>query len=185
MNPKKIPGGKFRFRKISITMKRLKFLLLVSLLSFTLLVLFSETFRNRAIVVSMIFGGKILGYDEASSILYNYCFTNIDSLELSPDHLRKCPVILTAIKNMKAGETRVIKFKQSECWRISYALSAITIKRTNNSIILSQFVDFDRSGRIYTYLNLCGYKVKIYDSIVHCFYCHPFVAYSKFSILKI
>ena len=75
----------------------------------------------------MIIGGRIVS-PEGSDILYHYCFGNGDTLNINSSYIRKSPVVLKSIKDLRIGEIKKVIFKQSEDWRLSYALNPFHIK---------------------------------------------------------
>jgi hypothetical protein len=160
---------------------RIKFKIIgVALFTFINLITTSESIRNKVIILSMIIGGKTLGFDDASQILFHYCFSGGDSLKLDPCHLQNCTVILNEVKQMKVGEKKKVFFRQNQCWQLSYSLMGFELKRESDSIYIHQYIQFDKTGKVFTYLNVLGRKIKIYDNIVHTFNCTPFVAYTSF-----
>jgi hypothetical protein len=133
------------------------------------------------LILLMVFSFPI--YPEASMILKHYCFGNGDTLHLPSDYLRKSPVILKNLKQMKIGQTRIIRFKQPEDWRLSYALNGFSLTKKSDKVIVKQWIEFDKKGGIHTDLNLYLFKIRIKDNIVHVFDCTPFWAYSEFSLV--
>jgi len=129
----------------------------------------------KAFVVSLIAGGRFVS-PEGSDILYHYCFGNGDTLNISSGYIRNSPVVVKSMVSMKVGEDRKVEFRQAEDWRLSYALNPFHIKREKNGYLVYQYIEFDKSGKIYTDLNLGFAKIRVYDNIVHVFNCKPFVA---------
>ncbi len=81
---------------------------------------------------------------------------------------------------MKEGETKKVIFTQKEDWRLSYALNPFRIKKVNGKYKIFQYIEFDRTKKDYTDLNLGFTKIRVNDNIVHCYECKPFVAYCEF-----
>lgn len=79
--------------------KLLKATGLIVILLAGLLVLFPK----QTLVIGLVVGGKIIA-PEASAILAHYCFGDGSTLYLSPAYLRRSPVVLRSIKNLKDGE---------------------------------------------------------------------------------
>ena len=134
---------------------------------------------KKAFVVSMIAGGLIVS-PEGSYILYHYCFGNGDTLNIVSDHISNSPVVVKSMMGMKLGDDRKVEFRQADDWRLSYALNPFHIKRDKDGYLIYQFIIFDRSGKIYTDLNMGFTKIRVYDNIVHVFNCKPFVAVCRF-----
>lgn len=148
-------------------------------LSLTSYLAIKSDFSIRKLPIQvMILGGKIVS-PEGSQILDHYCSGNGDTLFLDNSYIKESPVILREIKNMKEGEIKKIVFKQNEDWRLSYALNPFKIKRERGKYKIFQFIKFDRSKKIYTELNLGFTRVRVYDDIVHCYECKPYVAYCE------
>lgn len=112
---------------------------------------------------------------EGMSILNHYLFGNGEDLILKSDYLPNSPVIKRKLKGMRIGETRRITFEQKEDWRLSYALNPFHLKKTKNGFEIYQYIKFDTSGKIFTYVNTPIGKIKIYDNWVHIKKCKPFM----------
>lgn len=106
-------------------------------------------------------------FPEGVSVLTHYVFGNGEKLELKSDYLPKSPVIINSLKSMKIGETKVIRFSQKKDWRLSYALNPFRLKKLKNGFEIYQFIQFDKTGKVYTIVNLGGHKIKIYDNWVN------------------
>lgn len=120
-------------------------------------------------------------YPEASSILKQYCFGDGDTLMLDTSYLKVSPVITKELSSMKVGEKRIVRFKQKDDWRLSYAINGFTLIKKKNKVIVKQYIEFDKTGKIYTDLNLGVTKIRVDDGFVHTFDCTPFWVYSEFS----
>jgi hypothetical protein len=120
-------------------------------------------------------------YPEASSILSQYCFGNGDTLMLDTSYLKVSPVITRELSTMKVGEKRIVRFKQKDDWRLSYAINGFTLIKQKDKVIVKQYIEFDKTGKIYTDLNLGITKIRVDDGFVHTFDCTPFWVYSEFS----
>jgi hypothetical protein len=112
---------------------------------------------------------------EGISILNHYLFGNGEDLILKSDYIPNSPVIKKKLKSMRIGETRRITFEQKEDWRLSYALNPFHLKKTKNGFEIYQYIKFDTSGKIFTYVNTPIGKIKIYDNWVHIKKCKPFM----------
>lgn len=120
-------------------------------------------------------------YPEASSILSQYCFGDGDTLMLDTSYLKVSPVITRELSTMKVGEKRIVRFKQKDDWRLSYAINGFTLIKQKDKVIVKQYIEFDKTGKIYTDLNLGITKIRVDDGFVHTFDCTPFWVYSEFS----
>ena len=129
-------------------------------------------FAQKTAVIGIVVVGYFL-YPEASEVVAHYCFGNGDTLHLDPNYIRHSKVILQKLNTMKIGESREVRFKQKEDWRLSYALNPFIITRTIEGATIHQYIKF--RGEDYTYLNFWGYKMKVSDNIVHVFDCTPYV----------
>jgi hypothetical protein len=121
---------------------------------------------------------QMLSYPkEAVDVLSHYIFGNGEDLVLSSEYIPKSPVIKKNLLSMKVGESRRVAFNQKEDWRLSYAINGFTLTKTKNGFKIYQYIKFDNTGKVYTYINLPGHKIKIYDSWVHSFKCTPYKLY--------
>jgi hypothetical protein len=114
---------------------------------------------------------------EGMQVLSHYMFGNGKDLVLKSDYLHKSPVILKRLKTMRVGETRRVAFKQSEDWRLSYAINGFSLTKTSDGFKIYQYIKFDDTGKVFTYINTPTGKIKIYDSWVHVKKCKPFKMY--------
>ena len=144
-----------------------------------MLVLLSSV-STKLIVIGMIVVSTFT-YPEASSILKQYCFGDGDTLMLDTSYLKVSPVITKELESMRVGEKRIVRFKQKDDWRLSYAINGFTLIKKKNKVIVKQYIKFDKTGKIYTDLNLGFTKIRIDDGFVHTFDCTPFWVYSEFS----
>ena len=126
-------------------------------------------FSRQLFVLYMIFYGYFL-YPEASSILSHYCFGNGSTLILNDEYLKTSPVIIYHLKEMKDGEIRKIGMHQWEDLRLSFALNPLYIEKKNDKIIISQYINFDKTGKVVTMIG----PIPIPDNIVHVFNCNPY-----------
>ena len=137
----------------------------------------------QKIIVLVIMGGGLFIAPEASKILSHYCFGNGDTLYLNSTYLSESPVILRQARKLKVGQSiKNLGFKQHEDWRLSYALNPFTIKRTRKGYIVSQWIEFDKTRKVTTKLNLFLFTITIPDSIVHTYDCTPFLVIFKFKL---
>jgi hypothetical protein len=91
------------------------------------------------------------------------------------------PVITKELSTMRVGETRIVRFTQKDDWRLSYAINGFTLIKKKHKIIVKQYIVFDKTGKVYTDLNLGVAKLRVDDGFVHTFDCTPFWVYSEFS----
>jgi len=145
----------------------------------TLLVILSSI-TTKLMVIGMIVFSKFT-YPEASSILNQYCFGDGDTLVLDTSYLKVSPVITKELSTMKVGETRIVRFTQKDDWRLSYAINGFTLIKKKHKVIVKQYIVFDKTGKVYTDLNLGVAKLRVDDGFVHTFDCTPFWVYSEFS----
>ena len=135
-----------------------------------MLVLLSSVSTKLMVIGMIVF--STFTYPEASSILKQYCFGDGDTLMLDTSYLKV---------SMKVGEKRIVRFKQKDDWRLSYAINGFTLIKKKNKVIVKQYIEFDKTGKIYTDLNLGITKIRVDDGFVHTFDCTPFWVYSEFS----
>jgi hypothetical protein len=113
---------------------------------------------KKFILVFLILGIIVVGVKyiptEGVRILYHYMFGDGSDLELNSDYIPQSTVIVSRLKKMNVGETRKISFKQSEDWRLSYAINGFSLTKTANGFNINQYIQFDRTGKIYTIINL-------------------------------
>lgn len=135
-----------------------------------LIVIFSITM----VLIIGIFSYFKITAPEGCAILQHYYFGNGEPLELKSDYLPHSPVIIKALKRMHVEQVKTIRFHQKNDWRLSYALNPFDLKKTANGFSISQWIDFDTSGDVFTVINFYIFKIKIKDSWVHVFRTTPF-----------
>lgn len=143
----------------------------------SLLILF---FIRQIVVLYMIFYGFFL-FPEASSILSHYCFSDGSDLVLSNNYLKRSPVILNHIRNMKIGEKRKVGMHQLEDMRLSFALNPFTIEKNKENVAINQYIKFDSSGKVTTWIG----PIPVPDNIVHSFDCKPFLVKTEIAYKEI
>ncbi len=134
-------------------------------------------------VLAFIVGGWFVA-PEASSILCHYCFGNGERLTLDSTYLKRSYIINKVGKTLLNGqEIKDYGFKQKFDWRLSYALNPFTISKNNNKYHIEQWIEFDKSGKVLTVLNLGLFQLRIEDAIAHAFNCKPFLVVCDFTQL--
>ncbi len=113
-------------------------------------------------------------YDLGLRVVVHYAFGRGKSMELKSEAVSSSPVIIKALSTMKVGESRVVRFKQEEDWRLSYAINGFTLKKLPNGFEGYQYIKFDRTGDVYTYVHTPFGNIKLYDNWVHFISCTPF-----------
>lgn len=78
---------------------------------------------------------------------------------------------------MKTGETRKVSFRQEKDWRLSYAINGFDLTKTKEGFKIKQYIIFDTTGKVITYINTAIGKIKFYDNWVHVVKCRPFIVY--------
>jgi hypothetical protein len=116
---------------------------------------------------------------EASTILQHYILGDGEKLELHSTYLPTSPVIVKKLNKMRVGQTKVVRFEQYKDWRLSYALNPFALTKNKNGFEIHQFIKFDTSGSQYTYIQLLGKRIKIYDNWVNVLHPTPFHVHYK------
>ena len=127
-------------------------------------------FFDQSVVLSCIIGGSVF-FPEASQILRHYCFGDGSELHVKPDYIKTSPVIQQNLSKMKVGQKKVVRFHQREDWRLSFAINSFTIEKRKDKIIVNQWIKFDTTGKVKTWL----FFIPVSDNIVHTFDCTPFM----------
>ena len=83
---------------------------------------------------------------------------------------------------MKVGEVRRVAFNQEDDYRLSYAVNGFHLKKTKDGFEIEQYIKFDTTGKVFTYVKLPFIKLKIYDNWVHFVKCTPYTLRYKYSI---
>jgi hypothetical protein len=135
---------------------------------------------KKTLVYGMIYGSKFL-YPEASKIMEHYCFGDGSDLVLDPSFIKDSPDLKKVVNKMKVGEKKRVWIKQRpDNVRLTYAMNGFWVQKTKDSVIVSQYTEFDKTDKTYTYLFLGGKKIKMNDNIVHVFNCKPFMVRCSF-----
>ena len=116
---------------------------------------------------------------EGFAVLKHYMFGDGSTLVLESDYIPTSPVIIDALEKLKVGQTKKISFKQEKDWRLSYAINGFDLTKTQNGFTIKQWIAFDRTGKVFTYIKTPLGKFKVYDNWVHLVNCKPFMVYFK------
>ena len=151
-------------------------------ITLTLIFIGLTTFFYKQVIVLVIMAGGWFIAPEASAILKHYCFGNGDTLILDSSYLQRSYMINKVGRTLHNGESRKsYGFKQKYDWRLSYALNPFTISKKNNRYHIEQWIEFDKSGKVVTVLNLGIIKLRVSDAIAHAFECTPFLVVCDFN----
>jgi hypothetical protein len=132
--------------------------------------------------IAIVFFFKQTGFPtEALQITVHYMFGNGEDLDLQSNYLPESPVIKKHLKSMRIGETKRISFIQNDDWRLSYALNPFHLKKNRDGFELFQYIRFDHTGTVFTYIKTPLGNIKIKDNIVHVKKCLPFMVRYTFS----
>ena len=131
---------------------------------------------KKVLIFGMIHIGSIF-FPEASQALTHYCFGDGSTLYVQSDYIRRSPVVLKHLKKMKVGQKKKVGFHQWEDWRLSYAINPFTIEKKKNKVIITQWMEFDKTNKVLTWFG----PIPIPDAIVHVFDCTPYLFYHEFS----
>jgi hypothetical protein len=118
---------------------------------------------------------------EGFAVLKHYMFGDGSTLVLESEYIPTSPVIIQALEKMKVGETKKISFKQDKDWRLSYAINGFNLTKTQNGFTIKQWIAFDTTGKVFTYIITPLGKFKVYDNWVHVVECKPFMVLFKHS----
>jgi hypothetical protein len=145
--------------------------------------------RKLAISLTALFLIFILGVitffkitaPEGCAVLQHYYFGDGKDLELTSDYFPKSPVIVEELKKMRIGEDKIIRLRQQRDWRLSYAINGFHLVKKKNGFSIYQRIEFDRTGDIYTVINLGLFKFKVKDNWVHVLPTTPFLVRYRFT----
>ena len=144
-----------------------KYIIIGSIL--TVVVLF-----KKIVVIGMIVVGAIF-FPEASQALKHYCFGDGSTLHVNPDYIKNSPVVHKHLKKMKVGQKKKVGFHQREDWRLSFALNPFTIEKKKDKVVITQWMEFNKTGNDTTLL----FFIPVPDKIVHTFDCTPYMLKSE------
>jgi hypothetical protein len=130
---------------------------------------------------SIAIAGRIVS-PEAGAIVWHYLYGKGD-LWLDNSYLQTSPVILKSWQSLKVGESKQFSLRrQSEDWRVSYALNPFSLRREAHEILLWQRMEFSANPRVRTTLNYGLGSVKLPDALIHVLHPQPFMVYSKWRV---
>ncbi|MBK0401879.1 hypothetical protein I5M27_02715 [Adhaeribacter sp. BT258] len=125
--------------------------------------------------------GKII-YPESANLLEHYLDGTGKNLYLEADYFRKSPVVRKNLNSMRVNETKEVRFKQHEDWRLSYALNPFYLKKGRKMIKIYQEIEFSTKKGVYTNLNFYFFKVRLPDRLVHVLKPKPFMVYISWNV---
>lgn len=131
-------------------------------------------FYKKIIVIGAIVIGSIF-FPEASQSLRHYCFGDGSQLNVSSDYIKNSPVVQKHLAHMKVGEKHKVGMHQWEDWRLSFVLNPFTIEKQKHKIIITQWIKFDSTGKVISWL----FFIPIPDNIAHTFDCKPFMFHTE------
>ena len=134
-------------------------------------------FYKKILVIGMIAVGAVF-FPEASQALRHYCFGDGSELRVKPDYIRNSPVVRKHLAGMKVGDRKKVGFHQWEDWRLSFALNPFTIEKQRDRVVVTQWMQFNRSGDVTTWL----FFIPMRDNIVHTFDCKPYLFRSEWRL---
>lgn len=145
---------------------------LILLITISLII---AAFLKKIIVIGMILFGWIF-FPEASQILRHYCFGDGSTLYLKSDYIKQSPVVKKKLKTMKVGQKKKVGMHQWEDFRLSYALNPFTIEKRKDKVVITQWIQFDKTNKVITWFG----PIPLPDNIVHTFDCTPYLVYHEF-----
>lgn len=113
------------------------------------------------------------------AVLKHYMYGDGSKLVLESEYIPTSTVIIGALKKMKVGQTKKISLKQKEDWRLSYAINGFDLTKTRTGFTIKQWITFDTTGKVFTYIQTPLGKIKLYDNWVHLVECKPFIVFYK------
>ena len=135
------------------------------LIGIVIVCFYKKIFVFLCIIIGALF------FPEASKILKHYCFGDGSELVLNADYIKNSPVVKRKLATMRVGQKKKVGMHQWEDWRLSFALNPFTIEKQKNKIKISQWIEFDSTGKVTTWL----FFIPIHDNIVHTFKCTPYM----------
>ena len=136
-------------------------------------------FLKKLLVLGMILFGSIF-FPEASQILRHYCFGDGSTLYLKSDYIKQSPVVKKKLRTMKVGQKKKVGMHQWEDFRLSYALNPFTIEKRKDKVVITQWIQFDKTNNVITWFG----PIPLPDNIVHTFDCTPYLVYHEFKYEK-
>lgn len=146
------------------------------MIKLSILTLFVVFFK-KIVVIGMIVVGAVI-FPEASQALRHYCFGDGSQLEVSPDYIKNSPVVKKHLAHMKVGEKHKVGMHQWEDWRLSFAINPFTIEKRKDKIIITQWMNFDKTNKVITWFG----PIPIPDNIVHTFECTPYMFHTEWKV---
>jgi hypothetical protein len=64
---------------------------------------------------------------------------------------------------------------------LSYAINGFNLTKTQNGFTIKQWIKFDTTGKIFTYIKTPLGTFKIYDKWVHAINCNPYWVFFEYS----
>ena len=79
---------------------------------------------------------------------------------------------------MKIGEKHTVSMHQREDWRLSFAINGFMMEKRKDTIIITQWMQFDTTNKVITWFG----PIPIPDNIVHTFNCTPYMFQCKWTL---
>lgn len=118
---------------------------------------------------------------EGLIILMHYALGDGEDLVLESSYFPESPVIQKELSKMKVGDSKKVKLRQHEDWRLSYALNGFTLTKNEDGFSIFQHIVFDKTGKVYTNVRTPFGNIRIYDNDVHkVISCIPFDVHYRY-----
>ena len=133
----------------------------------------------------LLYGGiVILGglcYPEGAAVIDHYLHGSGQDLYLASDYIRHSPVVRRQLAALPVGRTTVVKLRQEEDWRLSYALNAFQLRREAHRVVIYQWMAFDPRPAVRTVLDLGLVRFTVPDGLIHVLHPRPYMAHCEWT----
>lgn len=135
----------------------------------------------QILYTSIAIGGRVVS-PEAGQIIWHYLYGHGTDLWLSPDYIRTSPVILRSLAQLKEGQSRQFGFRQTEDWRLSYAVNPFSIRKNHGHVLMWQRMKFETKPGTLTTLNYGIGKFRLPDALIYSMNPQTYMVYSEWKI---
>ena len=133
----------------------------------------------------LLYGGiVILGglcYPEGAAVIDHYLHGSGQDLYLASDYIRHSPVVRRQLAALPVGRTTVVKLRQEEDWRLSYALNAFQLRREAHRVVIYQWMAFDPRPAVRTVLDLGLVRFTVPDGLIHVLHPRPYMVHCEWT----
>ena len=138
----------------------------------------ADGIQCRLLYTGIALGGRLLS-PEGGQVIWHYLHGEGKDLWLRSDYIQTSPVVTRSVALLREGERRRFTFKQSEDFRLSYAVNPFNLKKLNGKVLLWQRIEFDAKPHTYTTLDYGIGSFRLPDALIYSMHPKIYTVYCE------